>query len=68
MKFSPFGNDLFGNPISFADGVISKKFEFPPFSVLDARQGEWQDRKRSKRCRLLGRGSKKGKKVAGRMK
>jgi len=47
IKYSPFGNDLFGNPISFAEGVIAKKFEFPPFSVLDARQGEWQDRKRA---------------------
>lgn len=28
-------------------GVVAKKFIMPPFSVLDARQGIWQERKRS---------------------
>lgn len=27
-------------------GVVAKKFIMPPFSVLDAKSGEWQDRKR----------------------
>jgi hypothetical protein len=46
--FSLFGRDLFGNPISQRkSGPLAERFEFPPFSVLDARGGEWQERKRS---------------------
>lgn len=29
-----------------ATGALAKKFIVPPFSILDARQGAWQDRKR----------------------
>lgn len=29
------------------DGILAKKFGVPPFSVLDARQGYWQERKRA---------------------
>ena len=49
MAFSPYGTDLFGNPSgpSGPVGVVAQRFVFPPFSVLDARQGEWQDRKRA---------------------
>jgi len=43
-----YGYDLFGEPITPPSrGVVSDRFLFPPFSVLDARQGEWQDRKRA---------------------
>lgn len=43
-----FGLDLFGNPIRPANvGPVAERFTFPPFTVLDARQGEWQDRKRA---------------------
>jgi len=43
-----FGLDLFGDPIHQASyGVLSDKFLFPPFSVLDARNGKWQERKRA---------------------
>ena len=48
MTFSPFGLDLFGDPITAVNrGVLAQRFEFPPFSVLDARSGEWQERKRA---------------------
>lgn len=43
-----YGDDLFGEPIKpESRGVIADKFVFPPFSVLDARCGAWQDRKRA---------------------
>jgi hypothetical protein len=42
------GLDLFGEPIKpKASGPVAERFGFPPFSVLDARQGEWQARKRA---------------------
>ena len=48
MEFSPFGNDLFGDPISpQGQGMVKERFTFPPFTVLDGRSGEWQDRKRA---------------------
>jgi len=44
--FSPYGKDLFGDPlVPDGQGPLARKFVFPPFSVLDARQGEWQARK-----------------------
>jgi len=43
-----FGNDLFGNPLQYQKpGELSKKFIIPPFSVLNARDGDWQVRKRA---------------------
>lgn len=44
--FSPFGRDLLGDPIS-PQGLspLATRFIFPPFSVLDARNGDWQARK-----------------------
>lgn len=45
-EFSPLGLDLFGNPIQQAGrGPLAQRFEFPPFSVLNAREGLWQERK-----------------------
>jgi len=42
------GIDLFGEPIRRkASGPVAERFGFPPFSVLDARSGEWQERKRA---------------------
>lgn len=39
--------DLFGNDFEFIQtGVLRQKFLEPPFSILDTRQGSWQDRKR----------------------
>lgn len=35
--------DLFGNPVK---PKLKEKFIEPPFSILDARTGEWQNRKR----------------------
>jgi DNA modification methylase len=47
-EFSPYGVDLFGEPIKAEDrGVIAGEFIVPPFSVLNAREGSWQDRKRA---------------------
>lgn len=44
--FSPFGDDLFGDPIQQAKGgPLARRFEFPPFSILSAISGEWQERK-----------------------
>ena len=41
-----FGVDLFGQPITPVNaGPLAQRFIMPPFSVLDARQGEWQARK-----------------------
>jgi hypothetical protein len=40
------GDDNPGSPISGA-GSLSERFIVPPFSVLDARQGYWQERKRA---------------------
>lgn len=42
------GVDLFGDPIRRSvSGPVAERFGFPPFSVLDARAGDWQDRKRA---------------------
>jgi len=48
-KAAPFGRDLFGNPVegARAQGAMGDTFLFPPFSVLNAREGAWQDRKRA---------------------
>ncbi len=46
--FTPFGSDLFGNPIEQTGrGPLAESFVMPPFSVLDARSGDWQERKRA---------------------
>lgn len=43
-----FGHDLFGEPIrKKASGPVAERFTFPPFTVLDARAGEWQSRKKA---------------------
>lgn len=43
-----YGVDLFGEPVRNAKaGPLAERFEFPPFSVLNAREGEWQERKRA---------------------
>lgn len=43
-----FGRDLFGEKIQPpSTGPVAERFTFPPFTVLDARAGEWQDRKRA---------------------
>ncbi len=43
-----FGNDLFGKPIEQqSNSVLMKEFTIPPFSVLDARQGYWSERKQA---------------------
>lgn len=45
---SLYGVDLFGEIIKpQASGVVAQRFTLPPFTILDARQGEWQERKRA---------------------
>jgi DNA modification methylase len=46
MEFNLHGVDLFGDPIKPKMGIIAERFVFPPFSILDTRQGEWQERRR----------------------
>jgi len=46
-KFSLFGKDLLDTAIIQQKGILAQKFEFPPFSVLNAREGAWQRRKRA---------------------
>ncbi len=39
--------DLFGEPVvNGHKSVLARTFDYPPFSVLSARDGWWQDRKR----------------------
>jgi 16S rRNA G966 N2-methylase RsmD len=48
MEVELYGRDLFGEVIKpVAAGPVAEKFGFPPFTVLDARSGEWQERKRA---------------------
>ena len=43
-----FGTNLFGDSAEpVAHGPLSERFTFPPFSVLSARDGDWQRRKRA---------------------
>ena len=43
-----YGIDLFGDVVKpRATGPVAERFTMAPFTVLDARQGEWQDRKRA---------------------
>lgn len=46
---SLFGQNLFGHDIepSRSMGKLGEQFIVPPFSVLDTRQGYWQERKRA---------------------
>ena len=42
-----FDLDLFGEPvINGHKSILAQTFEYPPFSVLNAREGWWQERKR----------------------
>lgn len=46
--FSPHGEDLFGNSADEKhSSVLGDKFLIPPFTVLNAREGWWQERKRT---------------------
>lgn len=39
--------DLFGEPVvNGHKSVLARTFDYPPFSVLNAREGWWQERKR----------------------
>lgn len=43
-----YGADLFGGSMApKPTGPVAEEFLFPPFTVLDARNGEWQERKRA---------------------
>lgn len=46
--FALFGHNLFGDEnLAPSSGPLSDRFKMPPFTVFDARQGIWQDRKRA---------------------
>lgn len=43
-----YGTDLLGEPIEPpSKGILADRFLIPPFSVLNAREGWWQERKRA---------------------
>jgi len=47
-EFNPFGTGFFNISLDQRKaGVLSTKFILPPFSVLNARDGAWQERKRA---------------------
>ena len=47
-NFALFGKDLFGDDVKpIVSGVVSERFTLPPFTIFDARTGEWQARKRA---------------------
>ena len=48
IGFSPLGVDMFGNPIETPKKApLADRFGVPPFSILSAREGDWQERKRA---------------------
>lgn len=43
----PNETDLFGEVVGTGhSSVLARSFDYPPFSVLNAREGWWQERKR----------------------
>lgn len=47
-EFALHGHDLFGEVVKpKASGPVAERFTLPPFTVLDARTWEWQERKRA---------------------
>ena len=47
-EFALHGHDLFGEVVKpKASGPVAERFTLPPFTLLDGRSGEWQERKRS---------------------
>tara|TARA_R110000822_G_scaffold32246_2_gene92742 strand:+ start:260 stop:1174 length:915 start_codon:yes stop_codon:yes gene_type:complete len=55
--------DLFGQSTKpEASGVVSQRFIMPPFTILDARGGDWQERKRA--WKTLGIASEVGRDAA----
>lgn len=43
-----YGTDLFGDVVKpKASGIVAERFTIPPFTILDAKQGDWQERKRA---------------------
>lgn len=48
MNDALYGTDLFGaSAAPKASGPVAERFLFAPFTILDAKQGEWQERKRA---------------------
>lgn len=47
-RFTPHGTDLFGEAVQKKHtSKLGDEFLIPPFSVLSAREGWWQERKRA---------------------
>lgn len=57
MSEETFNTDLFGDPI-IKNALLRDKFLEPPFSILDTKTGDWQNRKRQ--WKALGIESEKG--------
>jgi len=48
IKMDLYGVDLFGDVVKpNAESVINQRFILPPFTILNAQSGEWQERKRA---------------------
>lgn len=48
IELALFGHDLFGEIIKpKASGIVAERFGVAPFTILDAKQGDWQERKRA---------------------
>lgn len=48
MSAQIYGVDMFGDSAAPKPaGPVAERFLFPPFTVLDARSGDWQERKRA---------------------
>ena len=63
-QFALFGRDLFGNEITQRkSGPLAERFEMPPLSVFNVRDGAWQERKRA--WLSLGIKSEEGRTCAG---
>lgn len=47
-EFALHGHDLFGEAVKpKASGPVAERFTLQPFTILDARSGDWQERKRA---------------------
>ena len=47
-EFALHGHDLFGEVVKpKASGPVAERFTLPPFTVRDAKSGDWMERKRA---------------------
>lgn len=53
-------DDIKAVPDDIRSGILQDKFIIPPFSILDARKGEWLERKRTWRDKINDEGQARG--------